>query len=161
PAYEWALGDVNPPVHAWAALRVYQIEKKRRGHGDRRFLESVFLKLMLNFTWWVNRKDEEGMNLFQGGFLGLDNVGVFDRGMKLPEGGHLEQSDGTSWMAMFSLNLLAIATELAREEPAYEDIASKFWEHFINIAHAMTNRGNEGVALWDEADGFFYDVVHF
>jgi hypothetical protein len=160
PAYEWAFGDVNPPVHAWAAWRVYKIEKKRTGVGDRVFLERVFQKLLLNFTWWVNRKDAEGMNVFQGGFLGLDNIGVFDRSAMLPTGGHLEQSDGTSWMAMYSLNMLAIALELANGNPAYEDMASKFWEHFLYIAHAMNNRGDDGVCLWDEEDGFFYDVLH-
>ncbi|HTS57284.1 MAG TPA: hypothetical protein VMH03_07045 [Terriglobales bacterium] len=161
PAYEWALGDVNPPVHAWAAWRVYKIDKKRSGKGDRAFLERVFHKLLLNFTWWVNRKDAEGMNIFQGGFLGLDNIGVFDRGAPLPTGGYLEQSDGTSWMAMYTLNLLAIALELARTDPAYEDVASKFWEHFLYIAHAMNHRGQDGMGLWDETDGFFYDVLRF
>ncbi|MFN8059152.1 MAG: hypothetical protein U0Q12_08290 [Vicinamibacterales bacterium] len=160
PAYEWAFGDVNPPVHAWAAWRVYKIEQKRRGIGDRRFLERVFHKLMLNFTWWVNRKDAEGNNIFEGGFLGLDNIGVFDRSQPLPTGGHLEQSDGTSWMAMYTLNLLAIAMELASEDATYQDVASKFWEHFIYIASAMNNRGDQGVGLWHEADGFFYDVLH-
>ncbi len=160
PAYEWALGDVNPPVHAWAAWRVYKIDKKQRGQGDRAFLVRVFHKLMLNFTWWVNRKDAEGMNIFQGGFLGLDNIGVFDRSAPLPTGGHLEQSDGTSWMAMYTLNLLAIAFELAKEDPAYEDVASKFWEHFLYIANAMCHRGNDGQSLWNEEDGFFYDVLH-
>ncbi len=160
PAYEWALGDVNPPVHAWAAWRVYKIDKKQRGHGDRAFLVRVFHKLMLNFTWWVNRKDAEGMNIFQGGFLGLDNIGVFDRSAPLPTGGHLEQSDGTSWMAMYTLNLLAIAFELAKEDPAYEDVASKFWEHFLYIANAMCHRGSDGQSLWNEDDGFFYDVLH-
>jgi hypothetical protein len=155
PAYEWALGDVNPPVHAWAAWRVYKIDKKRRGRGDRVFLARVFHKLMLNFTWWVNRKDAEGNNVFQGGFLGLDNIGVFDRSAPLPTGGHIEQSDGTSWMAMYCLNMLAIALELAREDPSYEDVASKFWEHFIHIAHAMNTLG-----LWHEDDGFYYDVLH-
>ena len=134
PAYEWAFGDVNPPVHAWAAWRVYKIDKKRSGKGDRAFLKRVFHKLLLNFTWWVNRKDADGMNIFQGGFLGLDNIGVFDRSAPLPTGGYIEQSDGTSWMAMYTLNLLAIALELASEDPAYEDVASKFWEHFIYIA---------------------------
>ncbi|HSE03096.1 MAG TPA: glucosidase [Methylomirabilota bacterium] len=161
PAYEWALGDVNPPVHAWAAWRVYKIEKRVRGTADRRFLERVFHKLLLNFTWWVNRKDAEGMNVFQGGFLGLDNIGVFDRSAPLPTGGHIDQSDGTSWMGMYCLNMLAIALELARENPAYEDVASKFFEHFVYIAHAMDHRGGEAdTSLWDEEDGFFYDVLH-
>ena len=160
PAYEWAFGDVNPPVHAWAAWRVYKIDKRRTGTGDRVFLERVFQKLLLNFTWWVNRKDAEGNNVFQGGFLGLDNIGVFDRSAALPTGGHLEQSDGTSWMAMYCLNMLAIAMELADENPAYEDMASKFWEHFLYIAHAMGTRGDEGGDLWDDEDGFFYDVLH-
>jgi len=158
PAYEWALSDVNPPVHAWAAWRVYKIDEKRNGKGDRVFLERVFQKLLLNFTWWVNRKDARGANVFEGGFLGLDNIGVFDRSKPLPTGGFLEQSDGTSWMAMYSLNLLAMAMELASENPAYEDVASKFWEHFIYIAHAMGHQGKESqLDLWDEADGFFYD----
>jgi len=159
PAYEWALGDVNPPVHAWAAWRVYKIDRKRKGKGDRAFLQRVFHKLMLNFTWWVNRKDAEGMNIFQGGFLGLDNIGVFDRSAPLPTGGYIEQSDGTSWMAMYTLNLLAIALELARQEPCYEDVASKFWEHFIYIANAMSHRGHNSMGLWNEEDGFFYDVL--
>ncbi len=159
PAYEWALGDVNPPVHAWAAWRVYKIDKKRSGAGDRVFLERVFQKLLLNFTWWVNRKDAGGNNVFQGGFLGLDNIGVFDRSTQLPTGGHLEQSDGTSWMAMYCLNMLAIAMELARVNPAYEDLASKFWEHFLYIAYAMNERDDDGGSLWDEADGFFYDQL--
>ena len=160
PAYEWAFGDVNPPVHAWAAWRVYKIEKKRRGMGDTLFLKRVFQKLLLNFTWWVNRKDADGMNIFQGGFLGLDNIGVFDRSAPLPTGGHIAQSDGTSWMAMYALNLLAIALELAKEDSAYEDVASKFWEHFLYIARAMNNRGDDEIRLWDEQDGFFYDVLH-
>ncbi len=160
PAYEWAFGDVNPPVHAWAAWRVYKIEKRMRGKADREFLESIFHKLLLNFTWWVNRKDAEGMNIFQGGFLGLDNIGVFDRSAPLPTGGHLEQSDGTSWMGMYCLNMLAIALELARENPAYESVASKFLEHFVHIAHAMNDRGGEGIELWDKEDGFYYDVLH-
>ena len=159
PAYEWGFGDVNPPVHAWAAWRVYKIDRKRKGAGDREFLKRVFHKLMLNFTWWVNRKDAEGMNIFQGGFLGLDNIGVFDRSASLPTGGYIEQSDGTSWMAMYTLNLLAIAMELAKEEPCYEDVASKFWEHFIYIAHAMGHRGDDNMGLWNEEDGFFYDVL--
>jgi hypothetical protein len=163
PAYEWSFGDVNPPVHAWAALRVYQIERKRRGTGDRAFLERVFQKLLLNFTWWVNRKDADGMNVFQGGFLGLDNIGVFDRSKPLPTGGYLEQSDGTSWMAMYCLNMLAIAMELASTNPVYEDVASKFWEHFLGIAHAMAGgrmHGDTVPDLWDDDDGFFYDVLH-
>jgi len=160
PAYEWAFSDVNPPVHAWAAWRVYKIDKNKRGVGDRKFLERIFHKLMLNFTWWVNRKDAEGNNIFEGGFLGLDNIGLFDRSQPLPSGGHLEQSDGTSWMAMYSLNLLTIALELARDDSAYEDVASKFWEHFIHIAEAMNNMGTENMGLWDEQDGFYYDVLH-
>ncbi|HXP16302.1 MAG TPA: hypothetical protein VN868_04330, partial [Terriglobales bacterium] len=159
PACEWAFGDVNPPVHAWAAWRVYKIDKKRKGRGDREFLQRVFHKLLLNFTWWVNRKDASGMNIFQGGFLGLDNIGVFDRSAPLPTGGYIEQSDGTSWMAMYTLNLAAIGLELAQEDPAYEDVASKFWEHFIYIARAMSHRGHDGMGLWNEEDGFFYDVL--
>ena len=160
PAYEWAFGDVNPPVHAWAAWRVYKIERRIRGIADRGFLEKVFHKLLLNFTWWVNRKDPEGANIFQGGFLGLDNIGVFDRSAPLPTGGHLEQSDGTSWMGMYCLNMLAIALELAKDDPAYEDVASKFFEHFVYIARAMNDFGSGGVSLWDEEDGFYYDVLH-
>ncbi len=160
PAYEWALGDVNPPVHAWAAHRVYKIEEHMTGKGDRDFLEKVFQKLLLNFTWWVNRKDNEGQNIFQGGFLGLDNIGVFDRNISLPNGGHLEQSDGTSWMGMYCLNMLTIALELAQQNRAYSDIASKFFEHFVYIAHAMNDMGGDGVQLWNEQDGFYYDVLH-
>ncbi|MBZ5513580.1 MAG: glucosidase [Acidobacteriia bacterium] len=160
PAYEWAFGDVNPPVHAWAAWRVYKIEKRLRGTADRAFLEKVFHKLLLNFTWWVNREDAEGMNVFQGGFLGLDNIGIFDRSKPLPTGGHIEQSDGTSWMSMYCLNMLAIALELAHEDPAYEDVASKFFEHFVYIVQAMNNLSGEGISLWDENDGFYYDVLH-
>ena len=160
PAYEWAFGDVNPPVHAWAAWRVYKIEKRLRGKADRQFLEKIFHKLLLNFTWWVNRKDAEGNNVFEGGFLGLDNIGVFDRSAPLPTGGHIEQSDGTSWMGMYCLNMLAIALELADENPAYEDVASKFFEHFVYIAHATHTRAGMEGSLWDEQDGFFYDVLH-
>jgi mannosylglycerate hydrolase MGH1-like protein len=160
PAYEWRFGDVNPPVHAWAALRVYRIERRLRGKGDREFLEKIFHKLLLNFTWWVNRKDTEGKNVFQGGFLGLDNIGVFDRSAPLPTGGRIEQSDGTSWMGMYCLNMLAIALELARQDPAYEDVASKFFEHFVYIAHAVHDLGDQGINLWDETDGFYYDVLH-
>src|SRR5437899_262405 len=160
PAYEWAFSDVNPPVHAWAAWRVYKIERRVRGTADRAFLEKVFHKLLLNFTWWVNRKDPDGANIFQGGFLGLDNIGIFDRSAPLPTGGPLEQSDGTSWMGMYCLNMLAIALELAKEDPAYEDVASKFFEHFVHIAHAMNDVGGEGISLWDEEDGFYYDVLN-
>ncbi|MGH7794802.1 MAG: MGH1-like glycoside hydrolase domain-containing protein [Candidatus Binatia bacterium] len=160
PAYEWAFGDVNPPVHAWAAWRVYKVEMKRRGGGDRQFLERIFQKLLLNFTWWVNRKDAEGRNVFQGGFLGLDNIGVFDRSAPLPTGGHLEQSDATSWMGMYCLNMLAIALELAKENSAYEDVASKFFEHFVYICEAMNNLGGQQIELWDRHDGFYYDVLH-
>jgi Mannosylglycerate hydrolase MGH1-like glycoside hydrolase domain len=159
PAYEWAFGDVNPPVHAWAAWRVYKIEKRIRGKADTAFLERVFQKLMLNFTWWVNRKDAEGRNVFQGGFLGLDNIGIFDRSAPLPTGGHIEQSDGTGWMGMYCLNMLTIALELARDNPNYQDLASKFFEHFVHIAHAMTDIGGLGFTLWDEHDGFFYDAL--
>lgn len=160
PAYEWALSDVNPPVHAWAALRVYKIEGKRTGNYDTAFLEKVFHKLLLNFTWWVNRKDPEGNNVFEGGFLGMDNIGVFDRSSLTPEDGHLDQSDGTAWMAMYCLNLLAIALELAKTDKAYEDVASKFFEHFVQIADALNNIGHENVELWNEEDGFYYDVLH-
>ncbi len=161
PAYEWAFGDVNPPVHAWAAWRVFQIDRKRRGGaGDLEFLERVFHKLMLNFTWWVNRKDEFGNNLFQGGFLGLDNIGVFDRSQKLPTGGYLNQADGTSWMAMYALNLMRIALELAQHNHVYEDIATKFFEHFLHIAEAMSTQYNAGDGLWDTVDEFYYDVLH-
>jgi hypothetical protein len=156
PAYEWALGDVNPPVHAWAAWQVYQLT----GRSDTVFLERVFHKLLLNFTWWVNRKDADGHNVFQGGFLGLDNIGVFDRSAPLPTGGHLEQADGSAWMAMYSLIMMRIALELAQSRPAYEDVATKFFEHFVYIANAFYNMGDRGVSLWDEQDGFFYDVLH-
>ena len=160
PAYEWAFGDVNPPVHAWAAWRIYKIDRRMRGVADREFLERVFHKLLLNFTWWVNRKDPDGHNIFQGGFLGLDNIGVFDRSAPLPTGGHLEQSDGTSWMGMYCLNMLAIALELAKDDMAYEDVASKFFEHFVHIAHAMNDIGTDGRSLWDDEDGFYYDLLH-
>ncbi len=161
PAYEWGFGDVNPPVQAWAAYRVFKIERKRKGKGDLFFLERVFQKLLLNFTWWVNRKDVEGRNVFQGGFLGLDNIGLFDRSAPLPEGGRLDQADGTSWMGVFTLNMLAIALELAQTMPVYEDIASKFFEHFLLIADAMNNiGGQENRGLWDDEDGFYYDYLH-
>jgi hypothetical protein len=164
PAYEWAFGDVNPPVHAWAACRVYQMERAQTGTGDRVFLERVFHKLMLNFTWWVNRKDMDGRNIFQGGFLGLDNIGIFDRSKPLPTGGYISQADGTAWMAMYTLNLLRIALELADEDPVYEDIASKFFEHFLYIAAAMTDigdsQGEAPIGLWDEQDQFYYDILN-
>ncbi len=160
PAYEWAFGDVNPPVHAWATWRVYKIEQKMYGKTDQVFLERVFQKLLLNFTWWVNRKDVEGNNVFQGGFLGLDNIGVFDRSAALPTGGHIDQSDGTSWMAMYCLNMLVIALELAKANPVYEDIATKFFEHYLYIADAMNHIGEMEASLWNETDGFYYDVLH-
>ncbi|MFB2897244.1 glucosidase [Aerosakkonemataceae cyanobacterium BLCC-F50] len=159
PAYEWSFSDVNPPVHAWATWRVYKIEQKMWGRSDRQFLERVFQKLLLNFTWWVNRKDVEGKNVFQGGFLGLDNIGVFDRSAALPTGGYLDQSDGTSWMGMYCLNMLEIALELAKNNPVYEDIATKFFEHFIYISDAMNHIGEDGTSLWDDEDGFYYDVL--
>ena len=160
PAYEWNFSDVNPPVHAWAAWRVYKIAGRIQGKEDRAFLVRVFHKMLLNFTWWVNRKDPDGKNVFEGGFLGLDNIGVFDRSQPLAPGTTIEQSDGTSWMAMFCLNMLAMAMELARNDPAYEDVASKFFEHFVYISKAMNDMGGEGIGLWDEGDGFYYDVLH-
>ncbi len=162
PAYEWAFGDVNPPVHAWAAWRVYEMDRALTGTPDRAFLERVFHKLMLNFTWWVNRKDAEGRNVFQGGFLGLDNIGVFDRSAPLPTGGTMDQADGTAWMAMYTLNLLRIALELAQDNPVYEDTATKFFEHFLYIAEAMAGLGGAeggGTGLWSDEDGFFYDAL--
>ncbi|CAN5582032.1 glucosidase [soil metagenome] len=159
PAYEWQFGDVNPPVHAWATWRVYEMDRAKTGTGDLAFLERVFHKLMLNFTWWVNRKDAEGRNIFQGGFLGLDNIGVFDRSAPLPTGGFISQCDGTSWMAMYSLNLMRIALELAANNPVYQDVATKFFEHFLHIAAAMSNIGGDGTDLWDSTDEFFYDVL--
>ncbi|MBL9102811.1 MAG: glucosidase [Myxococcales bacterium] len=160
PAYEWNFGDVNPPVTAWATWRVYKIEQRHAGSGDRHFLETIFHKLLIHFTWWVNRKDSDGQNIFQGGFLGLDNIGVFDRSHPVPGAGVLEQSDATSWMGMFCLNMMQIALELARDNHAYENIASKFFEHFLAIADAMNNLGGQGIGLWDEDDEFFYDVLH-
>jgi hypothetical protein len=157
PAYEFAFSDVNPPVHAWAVWRVYKMTGAR-GQRDRLFLERAFQKLLVNFTWWVNRKDPEGRNLFAGGFLGLDNIGVFDRSRPLPTGGHLEQADGTAWMAFYCNTMLSIALELASEDPAYEDIASKFFEHFIGIADAINTLGGSG--LWSEDEGFYYDQLH-
>jgi Mannosylglycerate hydrolase MGH1-like glycoside hydrolase domain len=160
PAYEWAFGDVNPPVHAWAAMRVYENDRHlSSGTGDLNFLERIFHKLLLNFTWWVNRKDPQGLNIFEGGFLGLDNIGVFDRSRPLPTGGYIEQSDGTAWMAMFCLNMLRISVELSERDPAYEDMTVKFLDHFLHIAHAMTDMGKEGIGLWNDEDNFFYDVL--
>jgi hypothetical protein len=159
PAYEWNFSDVNPPVHAWAAWRVYKIAGRVSGKPDRNFLERVFHKLLLNFTWWVNRKDPQGKNVFEGGFLGLDNIGVFDRSQPLGPGMFIEQSDGTSWMAMFCLDMLSMAIELAQEDPAYEDVASKFFEHFVYISQAMNDLGGQGIGLWDEQDGFYYDAL--
>ncbi len=158
PAYEWNFGDVNPPVHAWATIFTYRLEKSRTGVGDKEWLKSCFQKLLLNFTWWVNRKDRSGRNVFEGGFLGLDNIGVFDRSAPLPTGGYLEQADGTAWMALYCQNMLEIATELALSEPDYEDMALKFCEHFLWIASAMGHVGQD-VAMWDEEDGFYYDVL--
>lgn len=159
PAHEWSFDDVNPPVYAWAAWRVYKIEKKYRGKGDRHFLEGVFQKLLLNFTWWVNRKDAQGKNVFHGGFLGLDNISVFNRSELLPAGFELYQSDATSWMGMYCLNMLTIALELAQENPVYEDMASKFYEHFLYIAHAINFSYEKSFSLWNEEDGFYYDFV--
>ncbi|MFQ5857033.1 MAG: glucosidase [Anaerolineae bacterium] len=160
PAYEWSFSDVNPPVHAWAAWRVYKIIRNVTGHADTVFLERIFQKMLLNFTWWVNRKDLDDNNVFQGGFLGLDNIGVFDRSAPLLISGHIDQADGTAWMGMYSLNMLTIALELARTNPAYEDVATKFFEHFVYIANAINNLGDEGVSLWDPEDGCFHDVLH-
>jgi hypothetical protein len=158
PAYEWNFGDVNPPVHAWSTIFTYRLEKAQQGEGDREWLKSSFQKLLLNFTWWVNRKDRAGRNVFEGGFLGLDNIGVFDRSAPLPTGGYLEQADGTAWMALFCQNMLEIAIELAMTDPDYEDMALKFCEHFLWIASAMSHLG-EDTGMWDEEDGFFYDVL--
>jgi hypothetical protein len=160
PAYEWSFSDVNPPVHAWAAWRVYKIDRRVSGVADRAFLERIFHKLLLNFTWWVNRKDSDGHNIFEGGFLGLDNIGVFDRSAPLPVPGHLGQADGTAWMGMYSLHMLVIALELAIDNPVYEDIATKFFEHFLYIAGAINGVGVDSMPLWDDADGFFYDTLH-
>ena len=161
PAYEWKFDDANPPVHAWAAYRVFEIERRARGGpGDLDFLKRVFHKLLLNFTWWVNRKDAQGRNVFQGGFLGLDNIGVFNRSEPLPTGGVINQADGTAWMAMYSLNMLRIAIELGQTDHVYEDLATKFFEHFLYIAKAMTNMADTGIGLWDERDAFYYDVLN-
>jgi hypothetical protein len=160
PAYEWSFSDANPPVHALATWRVYKIDARNSGEPDIAFLESVFHKLLLNFTWWVNRQDTEGNNIFQGGFLGLDNIGVFDRSKQLPRGGRIDQADGTSWMASYCLFMLRMSLELSVHNPVYQESASKFLEHFLRLAHAMTNIGSVGTRLWDDEDGFFYDVLH-
>jgi hypothetical protein len=159
-AYEWDFSDVNPPVHAWSTFRVFKIDEKIKGKPDLAFLESVFQKLLLNFTWWVNRKDKTGKNVFGGGFLGLDNIGAFDRNTQFQNGEYLEQADGTSWMAMFALNMMRIAMELALYNPVYEDMAIKFFEHYLYIAEAMENLGEGKNGLWNEEDGFFYDVFN-
>ena len=159
PAYEWNFGDVNPPVHAWAVLALYRAERAECGRADVPFLEQCFQKLLLNFTWWLNRKDMDGKNVFQGGFLGLDNIGVFDRSSPLPTGGHLEQADGTAWMCLFSQNMLQIAIELSATNPLYSEMALKFTEHFLWIAGAMNDVGEDGDQMWDEEDGFFYDIL--
>ncbi|SFI59271.1 hypothetical protein SAMN05421638_0160 [Kaistella treverensis] len=159
PAYEWDFSDVNPPVHAWAAFRVFKIDEVQKGKPDLEFLEGVFQKLLMNFTWWVNKKDNNGNNIFEGGFLGLDNIGIFDRNATLPYGQNLEQADGTSWMAMFSLNMMRIALELALYNKVYEDMATKFFEHFLHIAYALDNMGEDDFSLWDEQDQFFYDAL--
>ena len=161
PAYEWEFSDLNPPVHAWAVWRVYSTDKARTGSGDREFLEKCFHKLLINFAWWVNKVDSAGNNVFEGGFLGLDNITVIDRSEKLPGGAVLEQSDATGWMGMFCLNLMRIALELAKENKAYESLALKFFEHYIYIGAAMKNMGGRKYSLWDEDDGFFYDVLRF
>jgi hypothetical protein len=158
PAYEWNFGDVNPPVHAWATFFTYRLEKLQKGKGDTEWLKSSFQKLLLNFTWWVNRKDRSGRNVFEGGFLGLDNIGVFDRSAPLPTGGYLEQADGTAWMALFCQNMLEIAVELAHSDPDYADMTVKFSEHFLWIASSMSQMGGQ-TEMWDEEDGFFYDVL--
>ncbi|MEL7144977.1 MAG: hypothetical protein AAFO69_01310 [Bacteroidota bacterium] len=160
PAYEWSFSDVNPPVHAWGVLKVFQIDKELSGKPDYEFLQKCCHKLLINFTWWVNMKDTEGNNIFEGGFLGLDNIGVFDRNHRVVENSHLEQADATSWMAMFALNMLRISLELAVEFPVYQDTASKFFEHFLFISGAMNKIGDTEVDLWDEEDNFYYDVMH-
>src|SRR5262249_54311618 len=157
PAYEWNFGDVNPPVHAWSTIFTYRLEKARKGEGDLAWLKSSFQKLLLNFTWWVNRKDRTGRNVFQGGFLGLDNIGVFDRSAPLPGGGYLEQADGTAWMALFCQNMFEMSIELAAFDASYDDMAAKFVDHFLWIASAMNRVGPDG--MWDEEDGFCYDVL--
>jgi hypothetical protein len=159
PAYEWALGDVNPPVHAWACLQVYLIDREARGEGDIAFLKRVFQKLLINFTWWINRKDSHGDNIFEGGFLGLDNIGVIDRSAPLPGGGRLEQADSTAWMGLYCLNMLDIAIEIAQHDPAFEDVTTKFFEHFTYIATSINRVADDWISAWDDSDGFYYDVL--
>jgi hypothetical protein len=159
PAYEWELSDLNPPVHAWAAYQIYKIERKQKGKADRNFLERVFHKLLINFTWWVNKRDREGNNVFEGGFLGLDNISVFDRSEPMPPGVSLEQADATAWMAMYCLDLMRIALELALTNSAYEDLASKFLEHFLRIAHALHHAPPGDIPPWDDEEGFYYDIL--
>jgi hypothetical protein len=158
PAYEWALSDVNPPVHAWACWRVYQLSAKN-GKRDKNYLMRVFQKLLLNFTWWVNRKDSNGKNVFEGGFLGLDNIGVFDRSNQIPGGGYLEQADGTAWMAMYCLNMLEMALEIAQHDATFEDVATKFFEHFTYIAESLNRMGHDWTSSWDKDESFFYDIL--
>ena len=159
PAYEWSFNDVNPPVQAWATFRIYQIDKEKNGEGDLYFLKRVFNKLIINFTWWINRKDRNDNNIFEGGFLGLDNIGIFDRSQGLPGGGYLEQADGTAWMALYSLNMLQMALEIAQYDKSYEDMATKFFEHFVYIAEALNSPKPDGSSLWDEIDGFYFDLL--
>lgn len=161
PAYEWSFSDANPPVHAWAAHRVFAIDEQLQGKADLRFLKATFHKLLLNFTWWVNRKDLHGHNVFQGGFLGLDNISLFDRNAALPRGGHLDQADGTAWMGFYALEMMKIALRLAQEDSVYIDLATKFYEHFLRIAAALNGRNETGLCLWDDTDSFFYDVLHW
>ena len=159
PAYEWAFSDVNPPVHAWSCLQVFKIDQERTGRPDVDFLKKVFQKLLINFTWWVNRKDHKGNNVFEGGFLGLDNIGVFDRSNQIPGGGYLEQADGTAWMGMYCLNMLEMALEIAQYDPTFEDVATKFFEHFTYIAESLNRMGHDWTGAWDEQEGFFYDIL--
>src|SRR5437764_2782737 len=161
PAYEWEFSDLNPPVHAWAVWRVYDMDRMRSGKGDRGFLERCFHKLLINFAWWINKVDREGNNVFEGGFLGLDNITVVDRSMTLGEGVVLEQADATGWMGMFCLNLMRIALELAKENHVYEGLATKFFQHYTYVAKAMKHMGNRAYQLWDKEDGFFYDVLRY
>jgi hypothetical protein len=161
PAYEWEFSDLNPPIQSWVALRLYEIQKKKEGVEDRVFLKKCFLKLIINFAWWVNRVDSSGLNVFEGGFLGLDNITIVDRSLDFEGGATLRQSDGTGWMALFCLNLMRIALVLAKEDKTYEAMATKFFQHFIYIAHAMKMRGSKHYELWSEKDGFFYDVLTY